>query len=163
VVAQADDTHSYHIQFEIMPKIIYHLKFLLDNPQVKILIGCDFATDKNRNTFFLFFMTRLISVFLKRCGISKDRLIVQKNVFAEIVYLPTAGNQLDNNLLCSLFSFICMNKHMWLIYCYCYRYCYYFFFSKERAKILYITLGSFSLCVIFSYLNLKPAVKPTIL
>ena len=98
VVAQADDTHSYHIQFEIMPKIIYHLKFLLDNPQVKILIGCDFTTDKNRNMFFLFFMTRLISVFLKRCGISKDRLIVQKNVFAEIVYLPTSGNQLDSLL-----------------------------------------------------------------
>ncbi len=38
VVAEVDDTFVYHIHVEIMPRIILHLQFLLDNPDVKILV-----------------------------------------------------------------------------------------------------------------------------
>eukprot|EP01041_Mallomonas_annulata_P011558 gene11558-24171_t len=37
VVAEADDTHVYHVHLEIMPRIIYHKDFLLANPDIMIL------------------------------------------------------------------------------------------------------------------------------
>ena len=41
VVSEVDDTYVYHIHVEIMPRITYHLEFLLANPDIKILFGCD--------------------------------------------------------------------------------------------------------------------------
>ena len=41
VVSEVDDTYVYHIHVEIMPRIMYHLEFLLANPDIKILFGCD--------------------------------------------------------------------------------------------------------------------------
>ena len=38
VAAEADDTHTYHIRMEIMPRIIPHLEFLVANPDIKILV-----------------------------------------------------------------------------------------------------------------------------
>ena len=38
VVAEADDTHVYHIHLEILPRIVMHLDFLRNNPDVKILV-----------------------------------------------------------------------------------------------------------------------------
>lgn len=40
VVAEVDDTYIYHVHLEIFPRILQHLDFLRNNPDVKILVSC---------------------------------------------------------------------------------------------------------------------------
>ena len=91
VLSQADDTHSYHIQFEILPKIVLIYDFLKRNPDVKILVGCDSKDNEYGTNKGLVFMTRSIKVFLTRIGIDSKRLVVHKHVYANELYYPTAG------------------------------------------------------------------------
>jgi len=39
VVAEVDDTYVYHTHLEIMPRIVYHLDFLKQNPDIKIMVS----------------------------------------------------------------------------------------------------------------------------
>ena len=39
VVAEVDDTYIYHVHLEIFPRILQHLEFLRNNPDVKILVS----------------------------------------------------------------------------------------------------------------------------
>ncbi len=88
---QVDDTHIYHIHVEIMPRIIYHLQFLKDNPDVKILFGCDSrktgkATDAGVKYAFM-----AVRPLMEMVGISMDRLILHTHVYADEIYLPMEG------------------------------------------------------------------------
>jgi hypothetical protein len=95
VVAEHDDTHVYHIHLEIMPRIVYHLDFLLANPDIKILIGCD-TKKKEKSTIqgFVHMLTAIRPLF-ELAGLSMSRLIVHKNVFASDVYFPMEGGCQD--------------------------------------------------------------------
>lgn len=94
VVAEADDTHIYHIHLEIMPRIIYHLNFLLSNPDVKILVSCDTVPTRLAETVKakgLAFM----EPYMAFVGLSMDRLVVHRHVYASKVYLPMEGGCQD--------------------------------------------------------------------
>jgi hypothetical protein len=95
VVAEHDDTHVYHIHLEIMPRIIYHLDFLIANPDIKILIGCD-SKKKEKNTLqgFVHMLTALKPLF-ELAGLSMSRIIVHTHVFASQVYFPMEGGCQD--------------------------------------------------------------------
>ena len=85
IVAQVDDTHVYHIHLEIVPRLVYHLKFLQDNPDIRILYGCDTAKTKGMTNAGLLEGIRAMRPFLKLLGISAERLIIHKHVFARKV------------------------------------------------------------------------------
>lgn len=95
VVAEVDDSYVYHIHIEIMPRIVYHLDFLLKNPDVKILIGCDSKQTNDLTDFGLRHMMLSIQSVVELVGLSIDRFIVHKNVFAKEVYLPQEGGCQD--------------------------------------------------------------------
>eukprot|EP01038_Epipyxis_sp_PR26KG_P010576 gene10576-14206_t len=83
VVAEADDTYVYHIHIEIMPRIIYHLEFLSQNPDIQILIGCDSKKDPIKTENGLQAGLRAMKPYMDLIGLSMDRLIVHKHVFAK--------------------------------------------------------------------------------
>ena len=91
VVAEVDDTYSYHVHLEIMPRIVYHLQFLKENPDVKILIGCD--TKKNPEVTLAGLKSGLeaLQPFMDMVGLSMMRLVVHTHVSADEVYLPMEG------------------------------------------------------------------------
>ena len=91
VLAQADDTHTYHIQFEVMPRIYQHLEFLQSNSDIKILIGCDSKNDAYSTKKGLQYMMRTLKRFFRQVGIDIERLVVHKNVYAEQVYFPSSA------------------------------------------------------------------------
>lgn len=95
VVAEVDDTFVYHIHVEIMPRIIYHLDYLLKNPDIKILISCD--TQKKPAQTLSGIRHGLMSMkpLMEMAGLSMDRLIVHKHVFAKDVYFPMEGGCQD--------------------------------------------------------------------
>jgi hypothetical protein len=97
VAAQKDDTHIYHIHLEIIPRIVYHREWLLKNPDVKILLGCDTAQRgkgtefKKRTRAALAFAMQSIMPLLELAGIPSERLLMQTSVYADEVYLPMEG------------------------------------------------------------------------
>ena len=91
VVAQVDDTFIYHIHIEILPRIIYHLPFLLLNQDIKILFGCDVKNSMKATNKGLRQGLQAIQPMLEAIGISTDRLIIHKHVYAREIYLPMEG------------------------------------------------------------------------
>jgi len=91
VVAQVDDTFIYHIHIEILPRIIYHLPFLLQNQDIKILFGCDVKNSIKATNKGLRQGLQAIQPMLEAIGISTDRLIIHKHVYAREIYLPMEG------------------------------------------------------------------------
>lgn len=94
VVAEADDTHIYHIHLEIIPRLVYHLEFLLANPDIKILVSCDTVTSRLAEVVKakgLAFM----EPYMAFIGLSMDRLVVHRHVYASKVYLPMEGGCQD--------------------------------------------------------------------
>ena len=91
VVAEVDDTYVYHVHLEIMPRIIYHLQFLRDNPDIKILVGCD--AKKNPTLTLAGLEHGLLSMkpFMDLVSLPMDRLVVHTHVYAEEAYLPMEG------------------------------------------------------------------------
>lgn len=53
VVAQVDDTYTYHIHLEMVPRIVFHLDFLIANPDIKILVS--FAVAWVLTVVFIYF------------------------------------------------------------------------------------------------------------
>ena len=95
VVNEVDDTYVYHIHVEIMARIVYHLDFLLANPDVRIMFGCDSKGKDYITQAGLQHGLQSIRPFLELVGLSEDRLVVHKHVFAEEVYLPMEGGCQD--------------------------------------------------------------------
>ena len=95
VLGEVDDTYIYHIHLEIMPRIIYHLDFIKNNPDIKIIIGCD--TKKSYEQTMAGINHGLLSMqpIMELAGISMDRLIVHKHVYAKEVYFPMEGGCQD--------------------------------------------------------------------
>ena len=92
---EVDDTYVYHIHVEIMARIVYHLDFLLANPDVRIMFGCDSKGKDYITQAGLQHGLQSIRPFLELVGLSEDRLVVHKHVFAEEVYLPMEGGCQD--------------------------------------------------------------------
>jgi len=95
VVAEVDDTYVYHIHLEIMPRLIYHLDFLLANPDIKILVGCDSKKGLNRTEAGLAHGLQSMRPLMKMAGLSMDRLIVHSHIYAQEIYLPMEGGCQD--------------------------------------------------------------------
>lgn len=91
VVAQVDDTYIYHIHIEILPRIMYHLPFLLQHQDIKILIGCDVKNSMKATNKGLRQGLQAIQPMLEAIGISMDRLIIHKHIYAREIYLPMEG------------------------------------------------------------------------
>ena len=91
VVAQVDDTYVYHIHLEIVPRLAYHLKFLLDNPDVKILVGCDVKKRPEITKAGLEHGLQSLRPFMALLGLSMSRLVVHNHVRAEEAFLPMEG------------------------------------------------------------------------
>lgn len=91
VVAEVDDTHVYHIHLEIMPRLVYHLPFLLANPDIMILVGCDQDPKKRTTQAGLEQGRRFMRPFMDLVGLSMDRLIIHQNIYAQTAYLPMEG------------------------------------------------------------------------
>lgn len=91
IVAEVDDTYVYHVHLEIMPRIIYHLQFLLDNPDVKILVGCDAKKTPAATLAGLEHGLLSMKPFMDLAGLSMDRLVVHTHVYAHEAYLPMEG------------------------------------------------------------------------
>ena len=95
MVAEVDDTYVYHIHLEIIPRIVYHLEFLLDNPDIKILYGCDTKKTRRLTQKGLELGIAAMKLYFELLGLSPDRLIVHKHVFAREIYLPMEGGCQD--------------------------------------------------------------------
>lgn len=91
VVAQVDDTFVYHIHLEIVPRILYYLDFLLANQDIKILYGCDTMTGAYATEDGLRQGLKALMLMLAPYGISSDRIVIHKHVFAREVYFPMEG------------------------------------------------------------------------
>mmetsp|Transcript_32252 Transcript_32252/g.44071 ORF Transcript_32252/g.44071 Transcript_32252/m.44071 type:complete len:280 (-) Transcript_32252:93-932(-) len=78
-----------------MPRIVYHLDFLLANPDVKIMYGCDSKRGKAATEVGLRAGLQAIRPLLQLVGLSMDRLIVHRHVHAREVYLPMEGGCQD--------------------------------------------------------------------
>ena len=91
VVAQVDDTFIYHIHIEILPRIIYHLSFLLQYPDIKLLVGCDIKNSIKATNKGLRQGLQALQPMLKFIGISPKRLIIHRHVYANEIYLPMEG------------------------------------------------------------------------
>lgn len=115
-----------------MPRIVYHLDFLKNNPDIKILVSVHFvicltkvfqggssstsAYDKNTTSLLNCTFTKIgcdakrgkaateqglrqglqaIKPMMELVGLSMDRLVVHKHVFAQEVYLPMEGGCQD--------------------------------------------------------------------
>eukprot|EP01038_Epipyxis_sp_PR26KG_P010064 gene10064-13524_t len=83
IVAEVDDTYVYHIHLEIIPRIILHLDYLLTNSDIKILYGCDTMKTAQLTEGGLKQGMAAMSTFMSLIGLSMDRLIVHKHVFAK--------------------------------------------------------------------------------
>jgi hypothetical protein len=90
-VAEVDDTYSYHVHLEIMPRIIYHLDFLKENPDIMILIGCDTKKNAEITLAGLEHGLQALKPLFELAGLSMSRLIVHTHVAADEVYLPMEG------------------------------------------------------------------------
>jgi len=91
VVAEVDDTYVYHIHLEIVPRLAYHLQFLLDNPDVKILVGCDVKKRPDITKAGLEHGLQSLRPFMELLGLDMGRLVVHSHVAAEEVFLPMEG------------------------------------------------------------------------
>ena len=88
---QVDDTHIYHIHIEIMPRIITHLQFLKDHPDIKILFGCDSKKFEKATDAGVKYAFMAIRPLMEMVGLSMDRLLLHTHVYADQVYLPMEG------------------------------------------------------------------------
>lgn len=95
VLGEVDDTYVYHIHLEIMPRIIYHLDFIKNNPDIKISIGCDTKKSHDQTMSGLDHGLLSMKPIMELAGISMDRLIVHKHVYAKEVYFPMEGGCQD--------------------------------------------------------------------
>eukprot|EP00596_Hydrurales_sp_CCMP1899_P000720 CAMPEP_0119036636 /NCGR_PEP_ID=MMETSP1177-20130426/4473_1 /TAXON_ID=2985 /ORGANISM="Ochromonas sp, Strain CCMP1899" /LENGTH=540 /DNA_ID=CAMNT_0006996791 /DNA_START=146 /DNA_END=1768 /DNA_ORIENTATION=- len=95
IAAEHDDTHVYHLHLEIMPRIIYHLDFLLANPNIKILIGCDSQKNVRKTESGIAHLLMAVKPLFELAGLSMDRLVVHTHVFANEIYLPMEGGCQD--------------------------------------------------------------------
>lgn len=91
VIAQVDDTYIYHIHLEILPRIVYHLDFLLKNPDIQILYGCDIKGNHKATAKGLRQGLKALKPMLSYIGISISRLIIHKHIYANEIYLPMEG------------------------------------------------------------------------
>eukprot|EP01035_Chromulina_nebulosa_P026530 gene26530-34741_t len=78
-----------------MPRILYHLQFLKDNPDIKILYGCDSKKTDSQTESGIKHGLLSIQPLMKLAGLSMDRLIVHQHVYAKEVYLPMEGGCQD--------------------------------------------------------------------
>jgi hypothetical protein len=94
VVAQVDDTFVYHIHLEIIPRILYYLDWLIANPDVKILYGCDTMENEYTTNDGLrqgqHALLLMLAVYEPQLQLTQ-RLILHENIFAKEVYLPMEG------------------------------------------------------------------------
>lgn len=95
VVNEVDDTYVYHIHVEIMPRVMYHLEFLLANPDVKIMFGCDSKKKDYITQAGLAHGLQSIRPFFELVGLDMGRIVVHKHVHADEVYLPMEGGCQD--------------------------------------------------------------------
>ena len=78
-----------------MPRIIYHLQFLKENPDIKILFGCDTRRTLQLTKSGIAYGLQSIEPFMNLVGLSMNRLVVHSHVFADTVYLPMEGGCQD--------------------------------------------------------------------
>ena len=95
VVAEVDDSYVYHLHLEIIPRLVYHLEFLQAHPEMKILIGCDTKKTARATEMGMHHMLLSMKPLMDLAGLSMNRLIVHKHVFAREVYLPMEGGCQD--------------------------------------------------------------------
>lgn len=95
VVSEVDDTYVYHIHVEIMPRIVYHLEFLLANPDIKILFGCDSKKKDYITQAGLAHGLQSIRPFFELTGLDMERIVLHKHVHADEIYLPMEGGCQD--------------------------------------------------------------------
>jgi hypothetical protein len=96
VLAQVDDTYVYHIALEILPRLIYHLKFLQKNPDIKILWGCDGKAKEHSTRAGLEAGLQSLRPYLSILDLDQSRLIVHKHVLAKKeAWFPQEGGCQD--------------------------------------------------------------------
>jgi len=95
VVGEVDDTYVYHIHLEIMPRLIYHLDFLIANPDIKIMVGCDSKKGAERTLAGLRHGLLSMQPLMDIVGLDMERLVVHQHVYANEVYLPMEGGCQD--------------------------------------------------------------------
>ena len=95
VIAEVDDTYVYHIHLEIIPRVLYHLEFLQQNPDIKILYGCDSKKTKRLTQKGLELGVAAMKLFFELLDLDPNRLIVHQHVYANEVYLPMEGGCQD--------------------------------------------------------------------
>ena len=78
-----------------MPRILYHLPFLLANSDVKILWGCDTKQNDKLTKAGLNVGLQSIKPYLEFVGLSIERLIVHQHVYAREVWFPMEGGCQD--------------------------------------------------------------------
>jgi hypothetical protein len=75
----------------VQPRIVYHLDFLLANPDVFILIGCDSKNNQKLTESGLRYGLLTLKPFMDIIGLSMNRLVVHRHVYADEIYLPMEG------------------------------------------------------------------------
>jgi len=95
IVAEVDDTYIYHIHLEIMPRIIYHLDWLLRNPDVRIVWGCDTKPKARLTQAGLEAGLQAMQPFMEMVGLSMERLVVHQHVYAQEAWYPMEGGCQD--------------------------------------------------------------------
>ena len=88
VVTQYEDANTVNFFLEVIPKVVYHLEFLLDNPDIKIHYGF-----KKRDTAFPEYQNNVPQKIFDWLGLG-DRLITGL-VHAKEAYLPREGGCQD--------------------------------------------------------------------
>ena len=78
-----------------MQAIIFHLEFLLANPDVKIMFGCDSKKKDYITQAGLAHGLQSIRPFFELVGLDMGRIVVHKHVHADEVYLPMEGGCQD--------------------------------------------------------------------
>eukprot|EP00981_Chlorochromonas_danica_P002296 scaffold440_cov277-Ochromonas_danica.AAC.30 len=99
VIAEIDDTYTYHIHLEIAPRLVYHLPFLQANPDVKILYGCDYKKNSQLTLEGLNKGLQSLQLFLSFFNITNP-ILLQQNLYSSgsgggVVYLPMEGGCQD--------------------------------------------------------------------
>ena len=94
-VGQGDDSFFYDQHLEVMPRLVYHLDFLQAHPEIKIMVGCESGHTKNHTAWGLRHMLLSMEPLMKLAGLSMDRLVVHRHVFAREIYLPMEGGCQD--------------------------------------------------------------------
>ena len=74
-----------------MPRIITHLQFLRDHPDIKILFGCDSKKAEKATDAGIKYAYMAIRPLMDMVGLSMDRLLLHTHIYANQVFLPMEG------------------------------------------------------------------------